>query len=57
MLMPSGCVKDFPLTIKFTNTIIKINILIEWRLQKWTYHKEWSFASNCFIFFENLFQF
>ena len=23
--------------------------------KKWTYHKEWSFASNCFIFFENLF--
>ena len=22
-----------------------------------TYHKEWSFASNCFIFMENLFQF
>ena len=25
--------------------------------KKWTYHKEWSFTSNCFIFFENLFQF
>ena len=24
---------------------------------KWTYHKKWSFASNCFIFLENLFQF
>ena len=24
---------------------------------KSTYHKEWSFASNCFIFLENLFQF
>ena len=24
---------------------------------KWTYHKEWSFASNCFIILENLFQF
>ena len=24
---------------------------------KWTYHKEWSFASNCFIFLKNLFQF
>ena len=24
---------------------------------KWTYHKEWSLASNYFIFFENLFQF
>ena len=24
---------------------------------KWTYHKEWSFASNYFIFVENLFQF
>ena len=24
---------------------------------KWTYHKEWSFASNYFIFLENLFQF
>ena len=24
---------------------------------KWTYHKEWSFSSNYFIFFENLFQF
>ena len=23
----------------------------------WTYHKEWSFASNYFIFLENLFQF
>ena len=24
---------------------------------KWTFHKEWSFASNFFIFLENLFQF
>ena len=24
---------------------------------KWTYHKAWSFASNYFIFLENLFQF
>ena len=24
---------------------------------KWVYHKEWSFASNYFIFFEYLFQF
>ena len=24
---------------------------------KWTYQKKWSFASNCFIFLENLFQF
>ena len=24
---------------------------------KWTYHKEWSFASIYFIFLENLFQF
>ena len=24
---------------------------------KWTYHKEWSFASNYFIFLENMFQF
>ena len=24
---------------------------------KWTYYKEWSFASNYFIFLENLFQF
>ena len=24
---------------------------------KWTYYKEWSFASNCFIFLENLLQF
>ena len=24
---------------------------------KWNYHKEWSFASKCFIFLENLFQF
>ena len=24
---------------------------------KWTYHKEWSFASNYFIFLENLLQF
>ena len=24
---------------------------------KWTYHKERNFASNCFIFLENLFQF
>ena len=24
---------------------------------KWTYHKGWSFASNYFIFLENLFQF
>ena len=25
--------------------------------RKWTYHKEWSFTSNYFIFLENLFQF
>ena len=25
--------------------------------RKWTYHKEWSFASNYLIFLENLFQF
>ena len=24
---------------------------------KWTYHKEWIFATNYFIFLENLFQF
>ena len=24
---------------------------------RWTYHKEWSFASNYLIFLENLFQF
>ena len=24
---------------------------------KWTYHKKWSYASNYFIFLENLFQF
>ena len=24
---------------------------------KWTYHKEWSFASNYFIFLETFFQF
>ena len=24
---------------------------------KWTYHKEWNFASNYFILLENLFQF
>ena len=24
---------------------------------KWTYYKEWSFASNCLIFLENFFQF
>ena len=24
---------------------------------KWTYDKEWNFASNCFVFLENLFQF
>ena len=24
---------------------------------KWTYHKEWSFVGNYFIFSENLFQF
>ena len=25
--------------------------------QKWTYHKEWSFSSNYFIFLDKLFQF
>ena len=24
---------------------------------KWTYYKEWSFASNCLFFLENFFQF
>ena len=33
---------------------VKINSMAT---TKWTYHKEWSFARNCFIFLESLFQF
>ena len=52
-------------TIKIENTLFpykavisKANVNTNRMVStKWTYHKEWSFASNFFIFFEILFQF
>ena len=52
-------------TIKIQNTLFSFETsLLEANVKtnrmatsKWTYHKEWSFASNYFIFLENLFQF
>ena len=45
---------SFPFKTVLSEANVKINRMAT---AKWTYHKEWSFASNCFIFLENLFQF
>ena len=52
-------------TIKIQNTLFSFKTsLLEANVKtnrmatsKWTYHKEWIFATNYFIFLENLFQF
>ena len=45
---------SFPFKTALSETNVKTNRMAT---TKWTYHKEWSFASNYFIFLENLFQF
>ena len=45
---------SFPFKTALSETNVKTNGMAT---TKWTYHKEWSFASNSFIFLENLFQF
>ena len=45
---------SFPLKNALSEASIKTNRMAT---TKWTYHEEWSFASNYFIFLENLFQF
>ena len=44
----------FPLETALSEVNVKTNRM---ESTKWTYHKGWSFASNYFIFLENLFQF
>ena len=46
-------------TTKFENTSFRFKTALSDRMvtTKWNNHKEWSFASNYFIFFENFFQF
>ena len=45
---------SFPFKTALSEANVKTNKMAT---TKWTYHKEWSFASNCLIFLENLFQF
>ena len=45
---------SFSLKIALLEANVKTNRMAT---TKWTYHKEWSFASNYFIFLKNLFQF
>ena len=45
---------SFPFITALSEANVKTNRMGS---TKWTYHKEWSFASNHFIFLENLFQF
>ena len=45
---------SFPIKTALSEANVKINRVAT---TKWTYHKDWSVASNYFIFFENLFQF
>ena len=45
---------SLPLKTALSEVNVKTNKMAT---TKWTYHKEWSFASNYFIFLENLFQF
>ena len=44
----------FPFKTALSEANVKTNGMAT---TKWTYNKEWSFASNYFIFLENLFQF
>ena len=45
---------SFPFKTALSEALVKTNRMAT---LKWTYRKEWSFASNYLIFFENLFQF
>ena len=45
---------SFPFKTALSEANVKTNRMVA---TKWTYHKEWSFASNYFIFLENVFQF
>ena len=45
---------SFPYKTAISEANVKTNKMVT---TKWTYHKERSFASNCFIFLEILFQF
>ena len=44
---------SFPFKTALSGANVKRNRMAT---TKWTFHKEWSFASNHFIFLENLFQ-
>ena len=44
----------FPFKAALSEANVKINRMA---ITKWTYHKDWSFASNYFIFLEDLLQF
>ena len=44
----------FPFTTALSEGNVKTNKMAT---TKWTYRQEWGFASNCFIFLENSFQF
>ena len=45
---------SFPYKTAISEANVKTNRIVS---TKWTCHKEWSFASNCLISFEILFQF
>ena len=45
---------SFPFKTALSETSVKTNRMAT---TKWTFHKEWSFASNYVIFLENFFQF
>ena len=45
---------SFPFKTALSEANVKTNIMAT---TKWTYHREWCFASKYFIFSENLFQF
>ena len=45
---------SFPFKTALSEANVKTNRMAT---TKWTYHKEWSFASNYFIFLKILFQF
>ena len=44
----------FPFKTALSEANVKTNSMAT---TKWTYHNDWSFASNYFTFLENLFQF
>ena len=45
---------SFPFKTDLSEANVKTNRITTTKL---TYHREWSFANNCFIFFEKLFRF